>query len=217
MNNYNSNSLHHKPGILIEFKFNFTILALLFLTGLILVVCFFSFKQFREELTYISAILGGLAAIYAGYYVAANLKITTERDKVHRSFEIIHRLDYPDWVKVRWFLDKGDIDHKKDAPEKMYEKINDDFELQIAVSSMLSIFENLSIAIQRGYADEITLFLSTCVQIPYYYEKLSPYIGEMRRKYNNDIICIEFEKLARSWKNQKFLSSNKEISREILQ
>lgn len=217
MNNSKSNSLNRKPGILIEFKFNFTILALIFLVGTILVFCFIFFKQFREELTYVSAILGGLAAIYAGYYVAVTFKTTAEREKVHRSFEIMHRLDYPDFVRVRTFLDKGDIDHEKDSPEKMFEKIYENFDLRVAVLSILSMFENLSIAIQRGYADEITLYLSTCVQVPYYYEKLSPFIAEIRRKYGDNAVCIEFEKLARSWKDQKFIASNKTIPKEIWQ
>jgi len=217
MNNSNDIKLRRKPGILLKVEFNFTLLALMLLTGAILVFCFFVFKQFREELTFISAIVGGLATIYAGYYVAVNVKIKIERDKVHRSFEIIHRLDVPGAVKVRWFIEKGGIDHEKDAPVDIYNKINDDFELQIAVSSILSMFENLSIAIQRGYADEVTVYLSTCVQVPYYYEKLSPYIGEIRRRYKDNTICIEFEKLARSWKSKRFLSSNKNIPEEILQ
>lgn len=217
MNNSNDVKLHRKPGILLKVKFNFTLLALMLLTGVILVFCFFIFEQFRGQLTFLSAIVGGLAAVYAGYYVAANIKITIEREKVHRSFEIIHRLDIPDAVRFRWFIEKGGIDPKRGAPKKIYNKINKNFDLQVAVTSILSMFENLSIAIQRGYADEVTVYLSTCVQVPYYYEKLSSYIGYIRGKYRNNTICIEFEKLARSWKTERFLSSNKNIPKEILQ
>ena len=217
MNSPKSNNLNRRPGLLIELKLNFTVLTLVFLIGVILVCCFFFFRQYRDELTFVSAIIGGLAAIYAGYYVALTFKTTTEREKVHRSFEIMHRLDIPDFVKVRTFLDKGGIDHKKDAPEQMFKKIYEDKDLRVAVLSLLSMFENLSIAIQRGYADEITLYLSTCVQIPYYYEKLAPFIEEIRRKYNDNTVCIEYEKLARSWKNQKFIATNKTIPKEILQ
>jgi len=217
MNNSNDIKFRRKPGILLKVEFNFTILALMLLAGAILVFCFFIFEQFRTQLTFSSAIIGGLAAIYAGYYVAVNIKITNEREKVHRSFEIIHRLDIPDTVRVRWFIEKGDIDPEKDASVNIYKKINEDFELQVAVTSMLSILENLSIAVQRGYADEVTIYLSTCVQVPFYYKKLSSYIGYIRGKYKNNAICIEFEKLARSWKSKRFLSSNKNIPKEILQ
>lgn len=217
MNNSNDVKLHREPGILLKVEFNFTLLALMLLMGAILVFCFFIFEQFRDQLTFISAVIGGLAAIWAGYYVALNIKITTERNKVHRGFEIIHRLDYLDAVRFRLFIEKGDIDPEKDAPEKIYNKINEDIDLQIAVTSILSMFENLSIAIQRGYADEVTVYLSTCVQVPYYYKKLSPYIRYIRDKYEDNTICIEFEKLARSWKSKKYLSSNENIPKEILQ
>ena len=217
MNNSNEAKLRRKPGILLKVKFNFTLFALMLLIGAILVFCFFIFEQLREQLTFISAIVGGLAAIYAGYYVAVNMKISIERNKVHRGFEIIHRLDCSDAVRFRWSIEKGDIDPERDAPKEIYNKINKDMKLQIAVTSILSMFENLSIAIQRGYADEVTVYLSTCVQVPYYSEKLASYIGYIRGKYDNNTICIEFEKLNRSWKSKKYLSSNKNIPKEILQ
>ena len=65
---------------------------------------------------------------------------------------------------------------------------------------------------------EIHFFpVSRHFQVPYYYNKLSPYIGYIRDKYEDNTICIEFEKLARSWKTERFLSSNKNIPEEILQ
>jgi len=217
MKNSNGNDLNRMPGILLRVKFNFTLFAFMLLAGAVLVLCFIFIEQFRKELTFISAIIGGLAAIYAGYYIAQNMSITAEREKVHKAFEIIHRLDIPDFVRTRWFIEKKDIDPEKDSEVDMYEKINNDFQLQSSVTSLLSMFENLSIAIQRGYADEVTVYLSACVQVPYYFEKLSPYIKYIRSKYNDNAVCIEFEKLANSWKARRFLSSNKNIPEEILQ
>jgi hypothetical protein len=216
MMKFNRKTPDRDLGILLKVKFNFTILSLLLLLGIVLVLVYIFIEEFRAELTFISAITAGLAAIYAGYYAAKSIKIATERDKVHRAFEIIHRLDIPDFVRTRQFIEKIDIDPTKDSAVGMFKKINDDFELQSSVTSLLSMFENLSIAIQRGYVDEVTVYLSTCVQVPYYFDKLSPYINYVRKKYNSNAISIEFEKLANSWKARKFLSSGKYIPEELL-
>ena len=207
------------PNLRRKFRFtlNFTVFSIMLLIGAILVACYFIFPQFREQLTFISAVIGGLTAIYAGYYMAQNIKISIDRDKVHRSFEIVHRLDVPEFIEIRTFIEKGDIDQLKDGPENMYDKIKADDKLLKAVSSVLSMFENMSISIQRGYADELTLYLSCGYIVPFYYGKLSPYIIHLRNKHKNKAIGIEFEKLGGAWGSKIFLLSGKKIPEKILQ
>ncbi len=199
-----------EPGK-IEFRFDMPLAGSLAVVGIGIVLLFaFLPDDKRRVLTFATAVAGGLAVIYSAFYIGQALKVQTERDKLTRSVEIMTRLDGPQITAVRRFVLKT-VDAGPMAAEEMYDAIEADDNLWNSVRMVFNQVESLSLCIQTGYADEEFLYKELAHMVPYYRGKLQPFIDGIRKKYNYPAMYIEFEKLADSWKNKRFLSSGKKI------
>ena len=111
---------------------------------------------------------------------------------------------------IRSFLTE-EFKHKEVTPTELYDKIKNDKKLYNALISVLNQIETISIAIQKGYVDEETIYMALVVLIPYFYDNFTPFIEGKRNQYKDDRIYLELEKLAKSWHANKYLFSGKEI------
>lgn len=170
---------------------------------------FFKYSSIRTELTFITAILGGLAFLHSKYYIAKSLKVAIERDKLSWSFNIAKELGNIDVVKIRTFLEKK-ITSTDIPPSEFYNKIVSDIDVHSSTKMLLGLFEDSSVAVQSGLADEESLFRSLGYLVPWAFRSFSLYIEQVRKETGDDRIYCELEKLHDSWKNKTSLLSGKQ-------
>jgi uncharacterized membrane protein len=164
----------------------------------------------RNELRFLTALLGGAAMVYAGYYAGARLRINLARDKQHRGSEIIQSLNNIDMASIRVFIEK-EINTKEISQQDLYDKILNDPEVLSMITVILGFFEYVSIAIQEDYADEVFLYKSLGFLVPWTFYSLNSYIIEERTRLDESALYIELEKLADAWKKKTSLLTGKSL------
>jgi len=182
---------------------------LLAILALIVIVLHICYPKIQKELEFTMAVTGGAAVVYAAYYAAKAFHQNAIQQKLHRSFQAITPLNNIDQASIRILVEK-EIKPKNISPEQLYEKITSDHNLLTAVTTLLGLFEDISIGIQKGYYDEETLFLSISFIVPWYFEGLRPYIDEERKNYCSDLFS-EGEKLSIAWKANKSMVTGKKF------
>ena len=170
---------------------------------------YFLAPQYRGHVKFVTAILGGAAAIYSAYYIGAAMRLGLLRDKQKSSFDMLDMLNRPEFVEVREFVEEHVENHVEISARQLYAKITEDRDLLKAATIVLGIFEDMSIAIQREYAEEEILYLSLSRIVPYIYGALRPYIEQVRELKNEPRYHIEVEKLVQSWNRSVCLCSGK--------
>ena len=203
--------LERKPvGVLSQISFKITVVICLLLGVVLLFILFIALPQYRNELRFLTALLGGAVMVYAGYYAGATLRVNLARDKQHRSFEVLQNFNTIDMTKIRVFVEKG-VDVKKMPPDQFYNEILNDHELLAGVMLVLNFFEATSMAIQEEYADELILYRSLCCVTPWIFSNFNPFVKEVREKRNDKRLFVEFEKLVDVWKNNTSLLTGKSL------
>jgi uncharacterized membrane protein YjgN (DUF898 family) len=206
---------HGKPGRLGQIKFDYGIFSIVILIGIIFVFLYFLFPTYREEWKFIAAIIGGLAALYTGYYVAATLRFTYVQERIQRSFEFNQKMQTVDYSKIRIAIHKV-IDRNELTDEQKFEEIEKNEDIKSAVVSMLNTFENISIAITYGYVSEELIYRAFAWIMPHYFYKLKAYV-DVSRKRDDKRIWKDVERLVDHWKEGEFLLDNKPIPDYLLQ
>ena len=194
----------------IEFKLKITWASVLVIITLALVIPFWFYPTLRPNLIYTSATIGGVATLYSAIYIGLNLRIGLRRDKMHRAIEISKEINNIELSKLRTFIIE-ESKHSKVAPDDLFEKIQNNKEINEALSIVLYNLEHISIAIQKGYADEEVVYMSLVYVVSYFYENFIKYIEGIRKKYEKNSIYIEFEKLANAWRKKEYIYSKKPI------
>jgi len=166
--------------------------------------------DYRNELRFLTALLGGAAMVYAGYYAGATLRINLARDKQHRGSEILQSLNNIDMASIRVFIEK-EIDTKEISQQDLYDKILNNREVLSRITVILGFFEYVSIAIQEDYADEVFLYKSLGFLVPWTFYSLNSYIKEERTRLDESALYIELEKLADAWKKKTSLITGKSL------
>jgi hypothetical protein len=194
----------------ISFKFKVTVAICLVLAVILLFTLFIILPDYRNELRFLTALLGGAAMVYAGYYAGARLRINLARDKQHRGSEIIQSLNNIDMASIRVFIEK-EINTKEISQQDLYDKILNDPEVLSMITVILGFFEYVSIAIQEDYADEVFLYKSLGFLVPWTFYSLNSYIIEERTRLDESALYIELEKLADAWKKKTSLLTGKSL------
>lgn len=197
----------------IQITINVTIALLVIVTGGALVTFYILYPAQKDLLVFCAAVLAGMSAIYSAFHVGQSLRMQVTRDRMHRSFELTHQFTDIDFTKIRHFIDSN-VKYKQMAPEDISKKITEDENLQHAVKAALNWFEGVSIAIQKGYVEEDTLYLSLAFVIPDCFKSLQPFVRQERRICDDRLLFIELEKLVNAWTSQTYLSTGKKIKEQ---
>lgn len=125
-------------------------------------------------------IVAGAAAIYSAYYVGAALRLNLDRERQKASFDILSLLNRPEFVTVRKFIDTQVEGHQTISAQDLYQKVRSESELDQAVTMVLGILEDASIAVQTEYVDENALHASLLDIVHRYFHSLRGYIEQFR-------------------------------------
>ena len=204
----------HDIGTVRRFSVRVTVALIVSVMVIAIFVLYAASPNLRGLVAFAAALVGGGATVYAAYYAASTLKINVVRDMQARSFAVLQTLNEHHPAEVRVFLEKEVID-KNLAAEQLYKKIVEDPKRLSAVSAVLGGYEDISIAIQEGFADEKCLYRSLSFLIPWTFHNLRAYVDEGRRISHNRGLYIEMERLSDSWKAGLFLSTGDVIPEEI--
>jgi hypothetical protein len=196
----------YEPGVLGRISIKFTIAVVLAVLAIVVILVHVFVAKAREELQFALVVVGGTAAVYAGYYTANTVQQNAKLQKRRSSFEALAPMNNIDMASIRILVEK-EIRPKNISPKELYQKITTDRELLTAISSLLGLFEDISIGIQQDYFDEDILFYSISFLVPCYFDGLRPYIDE-ERKRDPHFFC-EVEKLAVAWKAGKSMMTGK--------
>jgi hypothetical protein len=82
------------------------------------------FAQYRDEIKFVSTIIGGAAAIYSAYYVGAALRMKIDRDKQQASFDILSKVNSPEFVSVVNFIKNNVESHETISETELYTAIS---------------------------------------------------------------------------------------------
>jgi hypothetical protein len=201
---------NRKIGNVLELTVNIPLWIVLAIGVVVAVVVYFSAPQHRDDLKFIAVLAGGATAIYSAYYVGAALRMGIQREKQRGSFEILSLLNRPEFVEVRHFLEKDVEGYEKLSAADLYSKIQNDTKLENAVTIVLGILEDASIAIQQEYVSEVFLYLSIADIAKRNFRGLRGYIDQLR-KVRNVPFFIELERLVNAWEAGRRLSDGKPL------
>lgn len=177
----------------------------------LLFIAFILFNSFRTELTFLGVVLAVAASAYSAYHIRTNVLINIAHNKINHSFDFLDSLREIDFTKLQSRLD-NDVENLTLSPDKFCEKVENNTELKRELKKLFVLYGHISIAIQKGYADEDTLYMALDTILPRTFDVFKPYIDTVRRDRNNDSkIHWQMEKLIIEWKRLKYLSTGKTI------
>lgn len=192
----------------------------------LLVVLYFIFTGFRNELSFITAVIGGAAIVHSAYYVgitaqtaAKQLEITAEiateqrnsiavLTKKHKALDFIRDAQTHEMVTLRRLIEEK-VDTKIEGVDELYDKIRSDIKLLSAIGTCFGFWEDMSIAIQNDAVDEKIIYDSLSFILPYHFRKLGFFIEKERNFYEDDTLYVEMEKLVHAWSQKQSLLTGK--------
>ena len=139
-----------------------------------------------------------------------------ERAAKDRAFDVLHQLNNIDMAKIRVVIDPHVRDKEKlsqTSAEEFHGKVLADSELANGVRVLLGLFEDTSIAIQEGHADEKVLYKSLKFLVPWTYSGLKLYIDQERHvtgPHAEKLFC-ELEDLSNAWEKNRSLRTGKTL------
>lgn len=200
-----------KVGEILRLNVSIPLWLVLALGGVALLISYFCAVQHRDHIKFTAALLGGAAVIYSAYYVGAALRLQIARDKQRASFEILSMLNMPEFVDVRNFIAKEVEGHQQISPVDLFSKIDQDRNLDNAVTIVVGTLEDVSIAIQCDYVDEDILYASLITIVRNNWAGLRVWVEQIRLKLDSPFIGIELQKLVTSWDSGKRLSDGRKL------
>jgi len=200
-----------KIGEILRFNINIPLWFLVVFAISITIASYFYFPHNRDDVKFIATLIGGTAAIYSAYYGGMALRQQIEREKQKSSFEILSLLNRPEFVEVRKFIETEVKNPDEMADTVLYQKINENQKLDSAVTIVLGILEDASIAIQKEYVCEECLYQSIYQIVVTNFTGLKGYIDQSRSQKQEPLYYIELERLCNSWKSGKRLSDGKPL------
>lgn len=198
----------NEPGVLFGLSLKVTLALVVGIVSLIVVLLHIFIPNARDEISFATAVIGGAAVVYGGYYAGVSVRVAMQRAKADHSFQMLNALNSIDMAKIR-ILIENEIYQKDVPPAEVYDRIVGDNELLSAVTTIFGLWEDVSIGVRLDYLDEDVLFYSLSFLIPWHFENLKQYIYEERKRNSNPHVYIEMEKLADAWKNDKSLLTGK--------
>src|SRR5947209_4138418 len=145
-------------GTVARFSVRITIVLVLVIVGITISAAFILYPALRTELTFVTAMIGGLTAIYAAFYSSAATRRQLWQQVLRNSFDMLAMIHDIDVQRIRAALES--FPHQNLSPAEFYDKIMADRDVHVAVRTLLNYFEITSIAIQQEHVDEETMYLS---------------------------------------------------------
>lgn len=192
--------------------------VLLAILAVVVILCYIFIPKSRNTLTFITAMVGGAAVLYGGYYAGISVKTATEQARKQESFRVLLSIHSLHLTNLRRFIERK-VKNEKDknmskeeiSPADLHDKIVDNPELLTAVNATFGLWEDISVGIQFGCLDEDLLFYSLAFIIPWHFKMLEFYIREERIREDAHIY-VEMQKLAEAWGQYKSLLTGEEYS-----
>jgi len=180
---------------ILELKFSINWLRWIIYAALLLIVAYGVFPKSHDVLVFVAAVLGGI-----GVLISAMNEIDTRREEIgdgraRGALRFISDWNSPDFYhaknKGRELLDhfeKNGFDNCQFVEERLQNLMD-----------VLNFFEQMSIAIELGHADNAIarrFFKSIAL---HYWQITKPWIEKRRATKNNPRLICEFETLAKNW------------------
>ena len=105
-----------------EVKFKISLAIVFFLLAVILISIYHNFNDLRPLLIYGTATIGGLATVYSAFYIGLTLRVSLNRDTIHRAMELVKEINSIEFSKVRAFLTE-EFSQEDIPPKQLYEKV----------------------------------------------------------------------------------------------
>lgn len=183
----------------------------LFLFVLVTSIIFVVTPSSHEEIKFVTSLVVGAAVICSAYYVGASLRLQVVNNMQKASFELLNMINTKAFVTDRSLIEKKIEWPQEITDNELYEQINNDPVLDAAVVSVTGVLEDMSIAIQSGFVDEIILYRSMRSIVLFYWARLRGWIIQTRNIRNTESLLVEFEKLATTWEMRRSLICNKKF------
>ena len=198
-------------GDILRINVTLSLGSLLVVGVLVILVTYFCAPSQRDHVKFVTALLAGAAAIYSAYYVGAGLRLQVNRQQQQASFELLSLLNRPEFARVRNFVETEVEAHEELSATELYDKILKNNELDNAVTIVLGILEDASIAIQNDFVDENILYSSLDDIVKRTFHALRGYIEQLRKHRAEPLYFVELAKLCSSWDSAKRLSDGKPL------
>jgi hypothetical protein len=200
---------------ILQFKVTIPLWFILTVAAGVVIAAYFIAPGHREDIKFITILIGGMAGIYSAYYVGAGLRLNVERQKQQASFEILSLLNRPEFVEVRHFIEKEVEGHESLSAADLYQKIVSNPKLDNAVATVMGILEDAAIAIQHDFVCENILHCSLCAIVQRNFRGLRGYI-ELVRKNVSPTYYVEVQRLYGAWEAGRRLSDGRELPKIFL-
>jgi hypothetical protein len=172
----------------------------LFLFIIVVSIIYFAFpSNDRDGIKFVTNSIFVGAVIYSAYNVGASIRLQVRHNMQKASSELLNMINTKDFVTDRTLIDEKIMQCEAMTDQALYDKINNDKELDRAVTSVTGILEDMSILIQAGFMDESILYKSMRSIILRNWKGLEGWIKETRERRKEESLLIEFQKLATSW------------------
>jgi hypothetical protein len=195
-------------GELVEVKFPVGISLILFLMVCLGGIIFWYYPKFRDELTFFGVAFGMAGGVVAAYYIGRTLQITVNQrdelldaERVNKAFSYIHRWNatpFDDRKHFRALMSK--IRHF--SPPEITKQLDADQADRAIVVDVMNFFEEMSIAINEGLADEETLVKFFRGMLELYYQRFSDWIEMLRIDgggHPRPRVYIQVEAVVKRW------------------
>lgn len=192
------------PGELFRLAVRVNVGIPLSIISLIVILLYIIWPPIRAQLTFVTAVMGGAAVIYAGYYTGISVRLANKQAEMEHSFKVLSLLNTDFMARIEQLIEDKGTDPDV-APEKLYKKICEDRSLRIAVSTVLGLWDDISIGIRLRYFDEEVLFYSLSFLVPWHVDNLKHFIRRERERLKDCYVFWEAERLAGAWKENKSL------------
>jgi hypothetical protein len=171
---------------------------------------------FDKALMIFAACVTAYAAIYATLFSRWRVRSTAvelRAERLRRTFDLLRHLDQDDRVnmriQIRLAFSATEIVDGKEKPKISPEDLvaveaalmENDAALRHAVGKTLGSFEDLSLAIKLGYADEGLVHRSLAGVVCRHFEWLHHWV--IKQQAEDPTIYREFIELATAWRNKK--------------
>lgn len=175
---------------------------------------------FDKAILIFAACVTAYAAIYATLFSRWRVRSTAvelRAERLRRTFDLLRHLDQDDRVNMRIqirlaFSAVETVDSKeklKISPEDLVAVeaalMENDAALRHAVGKTLGSFEDLSLAIKLGYADEGLVHRSLAGVVCRHFEWLHHWV--IKQQAEDPTIYREFIELATAWRNKKSVNN----------
>jgi len=163
---------------------------------------------YQNDIVFVREVLLMGGGIITAVYVGRGFYFQVEWNKSDVSFKLLGDFNDKDMSRNRSLLEKTYEGNDKCS----YDRLCKDDVLKGSFLMLSGFFEDMSMAIQRGYVDEELLYFSLRNIVKVNWKGLSECIKQYREKKENPHYLSEFERLGESWGKEMSLSSGKKFS-----